>query len=110
MSTDIPIRYVNKTGKSDFEVVVFTKNFSTNTPQTYYCAWQILRGQTSVKFVYPVTTAIGATYKERGQEISAGPFDAELGSTWRISQESGQSTAVLKEGTSNHYHSVHAIK
>ncbi len=92
---------MNKTGKTDFEVVVFTKNFSTNTPQTYYCAWQILRGQTSIKFVYPVSTAIGATYKERGQEISAGPFPAELGTTWTVSQESDESTAVLEEGTTS---------
>ncbi len=101
MSTDIVIKYVNKTGKTDFEVVVFTKNFSTNTPMTYYCAWQILRGQNNVQFVYPVTTAIGATYNKGGLEISSGPFPAELGTTWTISQESDESTAVLEEGTTS---------
>ncbi len=92
MNTDISIKYVNKTGRSDFEVVVFTKNFSANTPQTYYCAWLILRGQlTSVEFVYPVSTGVGASYEIPGQFFEVGPLYAKLGSTWKISQESRDS-------------------
>ena len=97
MTTDIPIKYINATTNTDFEVVVFTKNFSTNTPKTYYAAWQVLRGQTSVQFVYPVTMSVGATYKSGGQLITAGPFPAKLGSTWEITQESATDTAVLKQ-------------
>ena len=97
MTTDIPIKYINATSNVDFEVVVFTKNFSTNTPKTYYVAWQLLRGQTSVQFVYPVAMAVGATYSQGGQYITAGPFKAKLGSTWEITQESANATAVLKE-------------
>ena len=99
MTTDIPIKYVNATSNTDFEAVVFTKNYNTNTPKTYYCAWQILRGQTSVQFVYPVSTAVGAVYSQGGQIITAGPFPAELGSTWQITQESAKDTAVLSKGT-----------
>ena len=99
MTTDIPIKYVNATRNTDFEAVVFTKNYSTNTPNTYYCAWQVLRGQTSVQFVYPVTTAVGAVYSQGGQTITAGPFPAELGSTWQITQESSIDTAVLAQST-----------
>ena len=95
MTTDIPIKYVNATTSTDFEVVVFTKNFSTNTPQVYYVAWQILRAQTSAQFIYPVTTAVGATYHTGGQLVTAGPFPAELGSTWEITQNSINATAVL---------------
>ena len=59
----ISIKYVNKTGRSDFEVVRGVTYLSANTPQTYYCAWLILRGQlTSVEFVYPVSTGVGAKY------------------------------------------------
>ena len=101
MTTDIPIKYINATSNVDFEVVVFTKNFSTNTPKTYYAAWQILRGQTSVQFVYPVSTSVGATYKSSGQVITAGPFPAKLGSTWEITQESATDTAVLQESKTN---------
>ena len=101
MTTDIPIKYINATSNTDFEVVVFTKNFSTNTPKTYYAAWQILRGQTSVQFVYPVSMSVGATYKSGGQLITAGPFPAKLGSTWEITQESATDTAVLKQSKTN---------
>ena len=111
MTTDIPIKYINATTNVDFEVVVFTKNFSTNTPKTYYAAWQILRGQTSVQFVYPVAMAVGATYKSGGQLITAGPFPAKLGSTWEITQESAADTAVLKQSkiTNCYFHLIHFI-
>ena len=99
MTTDIPIKYVNATTNTDFQTLVFTKNFSTNTPKTYYCAWQVLRGQTSVQFVYPVALAVGAVYQQGGQTITAGPFPATLGSTWQITQESSKDTAVLSHGT-----------
>ena len=99
MTTDISIKYINETNNTDFEVVVFTKNYSTNTPKTYYCAWQVLRGQNSVKFSYPVSTAVGAIYEHEDQTIAAGPFPAKLGSTWQITQDSANNTAVLSEGT-----------
>ena len=109
MTTDIPIKYINATTNTDFEVVVFTKNFSTNTPKTYYAAWQVLRGQTSVQFVYPVSMSVGATYKSGGQVITAGPFPAKLGATWEITQDSATDTAVLKQSECNYiiYNSVH---
>ena len=98
MTTDIPIKYINATGKTDFEVVVFTKNFNVNTPRVYYAAWQILRAQNAVQFKYPVSLSVGATYQTGGQTIFAGPFEAKLGSTWEITQDSIDSAAVLKEG------------
>ena len=97
MTTDIPIRYVNCTGKTDFEVVVFTKNYNTNTPKTHYAAWKVLRRQSSVEFIYPVSMAVGVTCKLGGQQITAGPFPAKLGSTWEISQDVISSTAILKQ-------------
>ena len=97
MTTDIPIKFINATSNVDFEVVVFTKNFNINTPMVYYAAWQVLRAQTSVQFVYPVAMSVGATYRSGGQLITAGPFPAKLGSTWEITQESATDTAVLRE-------------
>ena len=73
-SGSIPIRYINCTGKTDFQVLVFTKNFSVNTPETYHAAWQILNANIE----------IGACYEQGSQKILAGPFTAELVSTWEI--------------------------
>ena len=94
----IPIRYINATGKTDFEVLVFAKNFSNTTPQSYYAAWQVLRAQTTSEFEYPVDIHIEINYKEQAQKVTGGPFHADLGSTWEITQESKISTAILTEG------------
>ena len=96
MTSTINVKYVNNTGNTDFEVMVFTKNYSTRTPKTYYVAWHVLRGQTSVTFQYPVHLAVGSTYQEHGLKIISGPFGAELGSSWRITQPKSNSTAVLE--------------
>jgi len=96
MST-INVRYYNNTGNTDFEVMVFTKNYSTRTPKTYYVAWHVLRGQTSVTFQYPVELAVGCTYEENKLKIVSGPFSAGLGSSWKIAQPKNTSTAVLSQ-------------
>ena len=99
---DINIKYVNNTLNTDFDVMVFTKNYSTRTPKTYYVAWHILRGQSSVSFTYPVNIAVGATYQDKGLSIVAGPFVAQLGSSWTIVQAQTSDTAVLKQGNKTH--------
>ncbi len=99
MTTDIPVTYVNKTGDTEFEVLVFTQNYNPSTPSTVFAAWRVLRAQTQAKFVYPVKKMqVGATYELNGQTIMSGPFNATLGSTWNITQEPKDSTAVLAEG------------
>ncbi len=98
MTTDIPVKYFNKTGSTDFEVMVFSQNYNPNTPTSVFAAWQVLKAQTQVNFMYPVQMQIGATYKSGSQTIIAGPFDTTLGSTWEISQDSSSATAVLEEG------------
>ena len=52
MTDSIPITYKNDTGASDFQVLVFTKNFSTNTPKTFYVAWEVLNAQMNTRFAY----------------------------------------------------------
>ena len=98
MTTDISIEFINSTGKTDFKVVVFTKNFSTNTPETIYAAWQVISVQTSSSFVYPVSTSVEAKYDIGGQTNNMGPFPAKLGSTWEIRQEPKSGTPTLREG------------
>ena len=98
MTSNIRVKYINKTGSTDFQVLVFTKNFSTNTPETYYAAWQVLRAQTEADFNYPVEIEVGASYEQAGQVIISGPFGASLGSTWDVVQDTPTSTTVLSEG------------
>ena len=98
MATNIPVKYFNDTGKTDFQVVVFTKNFSTNTPETNYAAWQVLRAQSEVDFVYPAENEVGASYEQGGQVIISGPFTASPGSTWDVVQDTPTSTTILSEG------------
>ncbi len=96
MAKAINIKYSNKTSHTDFEVMVFTKNYSTRSPKTYYVAWQVLRGQTAVYFKYPLDTLeVGATYQESGLRIVSGPFHADVGSSWRITQPKPTDTALL---------------
>lgn len=100
MTEYINIKYVNNTNNTDFEVMVFTKNYSTRTPKTYYVAWQVLRGQTSVLFKYPLNyMEVGASYEERGLLVVSGPFHADVGSSWKITQPQPNDTAILQQGT-----------
>ena len=97
----IPIRYINNTGKVDFEVMVFTRNYNTKTPKIYYVAWHVLRAQSVVDFSFSSTISVGAFYKVNALVVKAGPFVAESGSTWTIVQNDRWDTAVLTKGKLN---------
>lgn len=98
------------TGKWDFQVLVFTKNYTPNTPKTYYAAWEVLNAQTETDFVYPVDVGVGATYQDGDQEVASGPFTANLGSTWRIIKESPKDTAELLEGLYTYDKIIRTVK
>jgi hypothetical protein len=98
MASSIPIKYVNATKHADFQVLVFTKNYSPDTPKTYYVAWQVLAAQSTSEFKYDTTISVGATYEKGGQTITAGPFQAQLGSTWEIQDPQEGATATLTQG------------
>ena len=97
---DIPITYYKKTGHVDFDVLVFTKNY-TNQTSKQYVGWQVLRGQSSVDFNFSAMIQVGASYKHQGQDIKCGPLNAEMGSIWEIIQETEDSTAVLRKGSNS---------
>jgi len=50
--TDIPIKFINSTNSTDFEVLVFSKNYVPITLAAIYVAWEIIHVQTSLIFVY----------------------------------------------------------
>lgn len=100
MDDVIPVLYRNETGNTDFEVLVFAKNYVSmiNSIQPYYYAWYTLKSQSSVKFNFPAEISVGAEYRgDGGQVNTAGPFKASLGSTWEITQPYANDTPVLEE-------------
>jgi hypothetical protein len=98
MDSSIPIKYINATEHVDFQVMVFTKNYSSNVPKTYYVAWEVIAAQSTSEFEYAATNSVGVTYQINGQTITAGPFEAELGSTWEIQDPTKEGTAILTKG------------
>lgn len=99
LDRNIRIKYVNNTRQTDFQVLVFSKNFSTDNPTgIYFAAWEVLRTQSSVTFEYPIRCEVGVSYEDGGKLVVSGPFHADLGSTWDITQELPTDVAVLSEG------------
>lgn len=92
------VKYVNNTGKVDFEVVVFAGP-SQSRGSSQNVAWHVLNAQSSVEFEYPFQSEIGAFYEQSGQKVTAGPFPVRLGSTWEAVRENADSPLVLKEDT-----------
>ncbi len=97
MNNDIPVKYCNNTGRTDFQVVVFSRSFSKYSPTISYSAWQVFNAQTSIQFNYSKSVSVGASYTEGGQTITAGPFPADVGSTWEITQPLKSDTAKISQ-------------
>ena len=94
---DVPISYINNTGRNDFALVVFTKNEDRNAIDTPFVAWRTLKAQSSATFAYPVRGSVAAIWKFSGVECTAGPFPAERGSTWVVRTVGG--SPFLSQGT-----------
>ena len=98
-SRAIPIHYKNLTGRSDFQILVFVKNHSLNTPTAYNAAWEVLNAQSEACFEYPQEIQVGASYLNQDQIVQLGPFRTKLGATWSIDQGNGPNdTAILSKG------------
>ena len=99
ITSPVDIRYKNETANTDFQVMVFSRNYASNVGgQPSYAAWEVLRRQTEVRFKYTAEISVGATYRTEDQEIISGPFGAKLGTTWSVNQSSVTATAELLEG------------
>ncbi len=98
LKSSVPIIYHNKTNCVDFEVIVFASRQTSHIVSSPYVAWQVLRGQSSVSFIYPLDIQVGASYTHADQQVTAGPFCTYQGSTWEIVQNNSADTAELKEG------------
>ncbi len=91
-----PIKFVNKTGKTDRDVIIFSKSHPKQS-EPVYVAWQVLRCQTSVDLVYPLDFQVGTSYTKGIQSVNCGPFDTQLGTVWEMRQHSQASVAILVE-------------
>jgi len=96
VSEGVPIKFINNTGNTDRDVIVFSKNLP-NESEPVYVAWQILRCQTSVDLLYPLSFQVGTCYTKGIQSVHCGPFDAGLGSIWEMRQQSQASVPLLVE-------------
>ena len=99
-SEGIPIKFINNTGNTDRDVIIFSKNLP-NESEPVYVAWQILRCQTSVDLLYPLGFQVGTCYTKGIQSVNCGPFDAVLGSIWEMRQQSQASVPLLIESKHN---------
>ena len=88
-SSDIPITYVNGTGKTDFQTLILSGND---------VAWYVIDTQSSAGFTYPGKSQVGAKYEVDHVTYMSGPYEANPGSSWTITQVDSNSAAILAEG------------
>ena len=95
----VPIEYRNQSGDPKIVVVVASRNVSRqDSNKDKLVAWKILATQTKIFFSYPKTTQVGSFYKHDHEIIMSGPFSAELGSSWTITQDNIHEAPLLLEG------------
>ena len=103
---DINVLFHNTTQLEDMFVLVYAKLYPIPlTLQTLRMAWRFLQIPIngSVKFVYPQKTLVGAFFYEGESLITAGPFDAEPGSTWIASTLSETTLTLEQKSKFNNY-------
>lgn len=95
----VPIEYRNESKDPKVVVVVASKNVSPqDSDGEKLVAWKILATQTKIFFSYPKATQVGCFYKHDHEIIVSGPFLADPGSSWKISQDSRYEAPLLLEG------------
>ena len=95
---DVAIKFLNRTGRIDFAVVVFVKNENPNAALTKFVAWHVIHTQSAASFIYPMETQVGALYEDDGVRMRAGPHITRLGATWEFYQEIPMATPFMREG------------
>ncbi len=99
MDDSIKIIFLNGTNDPNVVVVVTARNAS-DPDKDKLVAWKILVTQTSVSFEYPKETDVGAFFTRDEDVITSGPFPAEPGSHWKITQENEKGASTLNKGMS----------
>ncbi len=97
----VDIEYRNETEDPQILVVVASRNVSEQNADTdQLVAWKLLATQTRIFFRYPRATGVGAFFMhDHGHElVMSGPFPADPGSGWTITQDSIHDAPILEEG------------
>ena len=95
--TEHEVEFINSTGEEDFQVVVYTIPEIPQSSEISLVAWQVIDTPRNSKFIYPGSVQIGVRYFERGVEKKVGPYEALLGSTWRVSQRDKEDAVTLSD-------------
>lgn len=96
----IKIKYVNATRELNHQVVIFAKGQSMIS--RHFVAWKVMKTETCEEFYYPMTAEVAAMYEHEDLSVMCGPFKADEGSMWHISQEDMASPPSLVEGIQRH--------
>ncbi len=95
----IALQLQNETKDPNIMVVVTAKNVSEQEKdQDQLVAWKVLTTQSIVFFSYPKSTKVSASFKRDDEVIMSGPFPAEPGSQWKITQENIKGAPILEKG------------
>lgn len=96
----VRIEYRNQTDDPKVVVVVASRNVSEQDAdrKDHLVAWKLLATQTRIFFRYPKLTSVGAFFNYDHEIVMSGPFPADPGCYWRISQDTHRSAPVLLEG------------
>lgn len=98
IQNDIKITVLNKTSKQDFTICVFARNDSINAVDCPFIVWHTIQTQSKAEFVYPVKMGVGARFRTwQGIHNQCGPFVANAGSTWEVSQRHNDGCVIMTE-------------
>ena len=98
---DIDIVYHNKTSDNNVVALVFARSYPIPlTKETFRMAWKIMMvpSMGNVKFTYPKRNRISAFFYNGSNRVSAGPYDADPGSTWIATATENGSLRLEKDG------------
>ena len=102
--SDIEIEFQNDTEIDSAIVMLFARPYPVPiNDQTVRMAWKFLLAppKGSSKFIYPQKNLISTFFYEGGANITAGPFEAEPGSTWTATAPSNQSITLEQDSMLN---------
>ena len=103
-ASDIEIQFQNDTEIDSAIVMLFARPYPVPlNDQTVRMAWRFLLvpPNGSSKFFYPQKNLLSAFFYENGANITAGPFEAEPGSTWTAIATSKQTVTLEQDSMLN---------
>ena len=103
-ASDIEIQFQNDTDIDSVIVMLFARPYPVPiNDQTLRMAWRFLLvpPKGSSKFLYPRKNLLSVFFYEGGANITAGPFEAEPGSTWTAIAPSNQNVILEEDSMLN---------